>query len=60
MNRDIQEEVVEMPLLRWKHLGSSMLDMSAYNIVDVICQWASEWCVSLDFALQQVDEESLE
>lgn len=37
-----------------------MLDMSACNIVDVIYQWASEWCVSLDFALQQVDEESLE
>ena len=48
---DIQEEVVEMPLLHWKHLGSNVLDMSEYN-VDVICQGASKGCISLDFALQ--------
>lgn len=48
---DLQEEVAEMPLLHWKHLGSKVLAMSEYNIMDGICQWASGWSVSLDFAL---------
>lgn len=49
---DIQEEVVEVSLLHWKHLGNNTLDMSEYDILDVICEWASAQRLSVDFDLQ--------